>query len=908
METLSSTQSFEKKAFVGDLEPKKVDAISAKIDSKKVLNHEIDSNTKAIGILHGDEFELKADSVKNLQVVLVDIQKTPKQKNLAERNLDLLSKSVYWTMLNGSDEQQDLLGRGSALDIDSYLPEAFKGLGEKVIGNIIKNEEIKNLLKDLDSEKGRYDLRMPVRREKYANKIAEKIDLLDEMPLTDEVQMVTAYLSHECLNLTSNNKVNTPVDVNVEMLEAIKKMTAAAEKMGKGVKQRINPETGEYEGVESAWTLSYKKAAEGMKFMADDLRWSDWTPPEWYNDLDSETQYRVSLMMMVNEGAAWTNKFGPDLEKIKGNPIYKSFDNEKFSALFNEDFKLVTSKMLHDLCEPYIDQNGKTSMRYKEVFYKKDGGGEWIYKMGSDGKPELDIFGDKLKVKGIYGVDNGGYDIDHDVILKLVGIRDYKEELADFIAEKNNSWEKYAKDDKMGHKKGEYILDEDGKKIADVMSKMNAYTAWNLFYMFGDSSLADRMRMLPTYGGIINDGIRSLNPEKKALSKWKIEKGGVESSDTVKGAEWYGGTFGPYVQTVMKLEEDLGQDVLIGTYTYPNGKKEDVYKRISKPIDGNETLREKVVNGKLPIFANKTMYGFMDFVSGTRDLRKSNGERFSKNDNMTLGTLLWDYADFDNSGKLINKTKKTDFSFGRGQVDFLNWYRDQEEASALVFNCMMGKEDAREPDKLVSKIRTAFGMVDEIKINGEKAFSYTTRPDLWANIILGSFGGIDMQRLSTDHIRLKINPHKNENGKMITAAYNLEVYGLLTNVLGLSNSDVNLNAIMRYLGVDLQPGENPTSFGVSIRNETKFIDEKLRTDKLLKQRKNNFVYDGKGVVGNRDSDFNKLQALSKDFQTFRGAFKNGDAKRIYYDLSRAIKSGDLKVAEKLWDIFNQTNN
>ena len=195
--------------------------------------------------------------------------------------------------------------------------------------------------------------------------------------------------------------------------------------------------------------IDQKHLADGVKGIAGDLRWNDWTPPEWFKELeknDPESAYRVSVMVMLNEGANWVNKVGPNLDKILASEMFFAFDNEKFTKLFNHDFKLVTSKMLHDLCEPYTDQNGRTCMRYKEV-----------------------------------RSDKGGNDIDSEVMKKLVGIKDYKEEMAKFLAKQG------------------------GREEPNFMDRMNAYTAWNMFYMFGDSSLADRMRVLPTYGKVIND-------------------------------------------------------------------------------------------------------------------------------------------------------------------------------------------------------------------------------------------------------------------------------------------------------------------------------------------------------------------------------------------------------------------
>jgi hypothetical protein len=512
----------------------------------------------------------------------------------------------------------------------------------------------------------------------------------------------------------------------------------------------------------SRWEVSKENAAEAMKYMAYDLRWQSWTPPEWFKKLDGETQARIEYMVMINDGAASLSYAGKDLDKIQGNKMYFAFDNEKFTRLFNEDFKLVMSKMLNDLCELDRDKSGK-------VLLDKNEKPALRYKEGKNSKKEEGIL--------------------EKVEKKLEKIRDYKEELAAFLAKQH------------------------GREKSDYMDKMNAYTAWNLFYMFGDSSVADRRRALPTYGGIIADSLRTLNPEYKALGKWKISKGdSVSSKKEETEAEWFGGPIGSYVQTVMQLERDLGN-----------------------PITGDKTLKEKILDGQMSLLATKTFYGFLDFTSGGRDLydlSDKNEDNFydekkGKTKKETLATLLMDYASFDKDGNLTNKNKRRDFDFGHKQVDFLNWYRDQMEASALVLDCTTGKVkvDSREIRVFVSKIRTAFGMINGIKINGDRMFKYTTDPNLWADIMLGSFG-VDMQRLSTDYIFAKATQDR---------AYNLNLGAFLTRGLALTNKDVNLIDLMTKLGVDINHREKYDGLGVTIRNERRQLNLKKKTTKLKKE-------------------------------------------------------------------------
>ncbi|MDD4106698.1 MAG: hypothetical protein PHX84_01990 [Candidatus Shapirobacteria bacterium] len=519
----------------------------------------------------------------------------------------------------------------------------------------------------------------------------------------------------------------------------------------------IKNNEGEWEGG-ARWEISPEYAADAMKNMDSGMRWQSYTPPEWMKKLDMETQKRIEYMVMINDGAAGLSYAGKDLDKIQGNRMYFAFSNEKFTTLFNPDFKLVMSKMLNDLCEfdrdkngNEVDKNGQKSIRYKEGINQK-------------GKPGIDA----------------------EVEKNLEKIMNYKESLADFLAKEN------------------------GRKKANYMDKMNAYTAWNLFYMFGDSSVADRRRVLPTYGGIISDALRTLNPEYKALGKWKVSKADQPQSD-LEAAEWFGGPLGAYVQTVMQLERDLGRD----------GK--------DKPITGDKTLREKMISGKISLLNTKTFYGFFDFTTGGRDLYDKNGDRFydidkGKKRKETLSSLLMNYG-FTKDGQLKAKDQREDFNFGDNQVDFLNWYRDQMEASALVLNATTGKEDVRDVDKFVSKIRTAFGMIDGIKINGEHPFKYTKDPDLWANMLLGSFG-VDLQRLSTDYIYMQTTQPQ---------SYAINISRFIIYGLGLSEKDVDTNELMRRLGIDIKDGESIDSFRFTMRNEIKWKNAKRETDELIRR-------------------------------------------------------------------------
>ncbi len=786
--------------------------------------------------------------------------------------------------------------------IDANVPPSFRGISEEVSKNWFVNgpdDEIGKSLVTVLGEIESFNLKVKRAPNVYEPKRGKVVE--------DQMEVVMGMFDTVEESSLDGLKIGAVVGYLDGMVKKVQQpvkerdKTRQAENENRYFRPKINPETGEYQGTESAWVISKENFAAALKYMADDLRWSDWTPPEWYKYLPLEEQNRISLAAMVNEGASWVNKIGPDLEKIKANPLYKSFDSEKFTSLFNDEFKLVMSKMFHDLCETYADQNGNTCMRYKEVFYKKHPDGSWV--LGKDNRREV----------GVWGRDNGAFDIDQDVSDRLINIRDFKDSLAEFLSEQNGKWLRYSEGEPVpeGLKvvdgfvcrvvKDQKTGEETFKKIPDYMSQINAYTAWNLFFMFGDSSLADRMRVLPTFGGIINDGIRTLNLEKKAFGKWNVEKGGVESSDTMFGSEWFGGNIGTYVQKVMGLEQSLGRDE-VSYFINSKGERERLVKRVSEPIDGDLTLREKIISGKNKIFQYKTSYGFFDFVNGSRDLRDASDQSKKLKDE-TLGTLLWNYGDYV-GGKFSRKEGTTDFVFKKGQVDFLNWYRDQQEAAALTFNVLTGKEDIKDINKFVSRIRSAYGMVDGLSINDTR-ISYVHRPDFWANLLAGSFE-IDLNRLSSDYIRLQTAKLKDTSGKEFEQPYDVFVFNFLTETLKLTNEDTNLSEVMRLLGVDLKEGEDPRKNSVTRRTDNLTIMLLKRTKKLMREQNDAYDYSGYGIL-NRDkgegSDYQKMRSLEREFSLFNGQFVSYDAQRVYKDLSYAIRARNLRVSENLWRIF-----
>ena len=683
-----------------------------------------------------------------------------------EKRLELMDR-VFARFGKGDRSFQDIVDRSNnptvnrnvgLADKESFINSVFIAMNASVSGadlvtDSMSAEDIDSYLPESCKGVGAEIKKITIQKfnEDEMIKVNKVVSILD----SDTVSVKDRWTQIEKVkDLIKDTRISPLVRLYAEIsLESVSSKIFSLEQVITSHRQRqqfrpsYNEEGEAVGGVEAAWQVTPEKLAEAMQFM-DDPRWSSATPPEWFKALPEVDQARIEYMIMINSGASYlANRAGKDLDKIRANPLYFQLDNKKMTILFSKELKLVYSKMLTDLCEFYTDQNGRQVLRYKEG----------INQIGKDG-------------------------IAAETEKKLESIRTYKDELALFLAK------------------------QAGRKEPSYLDRMNAYTAWNLFYVMGDSSLCDRRRVLPTYTGIISDGIRTLNPEYKAMQKWKIGVG----DDKLSEAEWFGGPLGAYVQTIMSMEKKIG------------------------PIDKEtkKTIREKIADGTFRILANKMCYGFFDFTSGSRDLYDKDGKPFydkktDHGESVTLAQLLRYYA-FDESGRLIDESKRREFSFGNKEVDFMNWFRDQQEAAALTFSCITGNVDVKDVGKFVSSIRTAFGMINGIGYDGKRVFNYTTKPDLWANILLGSFG-VDMSRLSTDHVRIKAG----------SADYGNFVLNFLTKVLKLNDMDVDIRSTMKYLGVDIKDNEKLedvfNKIPVVLRNDHQREEERKNTVKFYQK-------------------------------------------------------------------------
>lgn len=783
------------------------------------LKHGVESVTEIDSIIV--DFETKGDKSSFTEAQVKNLR--------ADREILAEAVTIACRDLTATDpelESEFFLG---PKHIDGLLGEKLVGLGGSVSKRKGVPEEIGVELDKLEMMRRKMKGGNTAEAKAYTAVLKKKIDLIANKDFDGQFEVLMA-LNEEMEKYETPSVDSTKTDD--ELKRSIDRLAKNVEKMSSGGGDRYRQEQERYGlrpiidadgnivGMESNYNVSPENCAKAMKWMASDLRWSTWTPPEWFSHLPDSEKAKVLVMVAVNQAAAGVAYAGKDLTKIFENNQIFSFTKEDMAALFDDDFKLVMSIMLNDLCEIKPDENGVPVLRYIEEV-TTDKKGREVRKIAKR------------------------------VMEKLEYREDYKEDLAKELARDKGHWKKYDRDDKFGHKKGDFILDDKGEKIPEpnYLDLMTAYTAWNLFYGMGDSSTCDRLRILPTWNGIISDPIRTMRKaESKARNKWRIWKGGLafEDDEDLLSAEHFGGNVGDYVMKVMEYEKVLGEPI--------------------SGIKGDELMKDKILKGKNAFFNQTIFYGFLSFVNGGRDLiRKEYGIPVKKGsrdlfydkdsesgDEVSLAKVLMDYAFrdvVDEDGKVViddvtkrpkrefighdKETERRDFSFGTQQVTFMNEFRDSMEGGILAYSCMSGKEDFKTVISLVRKLKEKMPMVSDIEFNGKKAFSYTTNPLFWRDVMIGCFG-YDDSRLSSDYIAL--DDIANKDGKAGEQAYSSYIYDMMSNVMGLINGrDVNYYELAKLLGVQVKPGENLRSLGVMVRN-TGFVErERNRTIRVVNE-------------------------------------------------------------------------
>ena len=203
---MAETESAKKVEWVAN---SMVSVLHFRPNDDKDRNKVSDYSSKMINALG-----FKADNVENLKLVEDDSSKTPEQKKIAKENLEVLAKGTFLAMQKGMDiEMMDLLGQGSAVEIDNVLPTPLKGLGEKVVKSIISNEAILSKLRDLDDVRENCDLDNPADKKIMFDEITQTYTDLTKMrglslDEKDQLYMVKAYLNTKMQGLESNTKAD----------------------------------------------------------------------------------------------------------------------------------------------------------------------------------------------------------------------------------------------------------------------------------------------------------------------------------------------------------------------------------------------------------------------------------------------------------------------------------------------------------------------------------------------------------------------------------------------------------------------------------------------------------------------------------------------------------------------------
>lgn len=803
--------------------------------------------------------------------------------------------------------------------VDSMMDSSLAGLGWEISKNFVGSVDVNAALNSLEITRQSLDTTSEANVKMFLKKEEAIIDRISKMDFTDESEVkqqdkVVERLNAELLGLTPKEKK----EIDPELKRVLEYIARTKRRVGHRADDIDPGEDFDPGGIDlltgdmreakyySRFDITAAAFAMALKVMdIDGARFDAYRPTEWYKALPKETRDAIDVMMEVGKAASATYYYGKDTDKFVGSKVTFNFTLEKMRTLFNSDFKLVMSKMLNDLCEEYQDQNLLWCMRYKEGLYqlpkmkKSESEGRDVYDLAANEDVDDEGFllrnGERILLdeKNEEHRKIGKRGLAPETIKKIRFIEDYKDELAYFLAEqKGDDFFMRYEEDIDGHRKGEFIM-ENGKRVPNPLCNMYANTAWNLWYGMGDSSLADRMRVLPTWDKIISDGLRTLNPEYKALSKWMIWKsGGEKTPKDLEEAEYFSGEVGDYVIKVMQMERDLAK----ARY----GEKSEI-KEVA--LDGKKTMRQKILEGEAQLMPDKMMYGFFDFVNGGRDLVRGDGKKFfdrfeGQNEKLSLAQLLMRHAykkvEEEVDGKKVKKTvfvtdvsERLDFDFKADQVSFMNEFRDAYEAAVLMNSCIMGKADAKNPEVWARTIKSAQGMVNGIKFNNERYFKYTKSPELWRAMVVAAFGA-DKNKMSSDYIPIIRPPTK---GKFTNERpYSFVVYDLLTKNLGLSKDNVDLVRVMQLLGVRVKQGQNPR--GEWVRSKTE----------RLENRDRRITRNNKGEINTYSEVANRgdKKKLSGEFKSIEKVF---DGRSDFLILKKAfvnaINRDDVKEAGKI---------
>jgi len=364
---MEKLDSFERQAVLGGLAGQeaameKVRKVTEYIVNGHILNPSIKSErdsvvSKAADLVNtlAGSGEFKANSVEGLQQVLADPLKTERQKEIAEERLDVLATSVFVAMRYGGDTSLvDRLAQGPGA-VEEILPQPLKGLEDRVIGHIISDENVLDVLRELDKERikckklGNAGLRrLAVKVEEATVKVMEMMD--NPAVGEEEAIMVAAYLNTEAERL-GGGSVNNVRGGDTNESNILTELKAIRE----GDEQRLAQEMQMFQvqAENQARQLKLSKEAEATTYNAwlatilskggqaglPAAMWA-YEPPEYYNGKGAEWNDFLDTV------TGWSNRVmtrramlggARDIGKAYFDQSYPKLQERSFAQLYNDE-------------------------------------------------------------------------------------------------------------------------------------------------------------------------------------------------------------------------------------------------------------------------------------------------------------------------------------------------------------------------------------------------------------------------------------------------------------------------------------------------------------------------------------------------------------------------------------------
>jgi hypothetical protein len=247
------------------------------------------------------------------------------------------------------------------------------------------------------------------------------------------------------------------------------------------------------------------------------IRWYDERPPAWYEEMSPDERDLIDIRLKLL-GATANKEFlrNRDVEKLRGN--VPEISSKELRLLWTEmpGFKEGLRFFVQDLCEDYLDADGRRMLRLKTI---------------------------------------GGPDMTQDVLMAGGG------KLQADVKDKVENFSRYKKS----------VVAELKKSVPEITESQAveaASVAWNFLYIGDSVESWDLFRELkPT--SIVSDKLRTIfHPRIKALGKWGVWKGSIPRGQTVtdEGQEepFVEGPLSTWVLDRLKVEPGFKQRLIDG--------------------------------------------------------------------------------------------------------------------------------------------------------------------------------------------------------------------------------------------------------------------------------------------------------------------------------------------------------